>query len=279
MHAAVVERMAMKADLRRAVAAKEFEPYYQPIVELASGQVSGVEALARWRHPERGLVDPAAFIPLAEETGLIVEIGRQIMNQACSDAAVWRFQLGARAPQTISINLSARQIQHPALLEDVTNALRRSGLPASALTLEITESILLEDADAAASTLAALKSLGLRIALDDFGTGYSSLTYLDRFPVDIVKIDKSFIDGLAGAHTAGSPLVTTIVNLGRLLGLGVTAEGIEDPDQVARLQRLGCGQGQGYHFAKPMPVGELVEFLVTGTTRVPSEPATPLIRL
>jgi diguanylate cyclase (GGDEF)-like protein/PAS domain S-box-containing protein len=258
MHAAVVERMAMKADLRRAVQAGEFEPHYQPIVDLVSGQVIGVEALVRWRHPQRGLMAPATFIPLAEETGLIIDIGRHVLTQACLDAAAWQAALGESAPKTVSVNLSARQIQHPDLVDDVAAALSSSGLAASALTLEITESILLEDADAAARTLGALKDLGLSIALDDFGTGYSSLSYLDRFPVDIVKIDKSFIDALAGTGTAGSPLVAAIVNLGNLLGLDVTAEGIEGVDQVARLRQIGCVQGQGYYFARPMAADDLL---------------------
>ncbi|MDQ1446367.1 MAG: hypothetical protein QOI20_2831 [Acidimicrobiaceae bacterium] len=257
MHAAVVERMEVKADLRRAIDAGEFEPHYQPIVELATGRVVGVEALVRWRHPERGLVVPAAFIPMAEETGLIVAIGRGVLDQACADAAMWQRTLGADAPESVSVNLSARQIQHPDLVADVASALRVSGLKPSALTLEITESILIDDADAASRTLARLKGLGVRIALDDFGTGYSSLSYLDRFPVDTVKIDKSFIDSLAGEHPAGSPLVTAIINLGSLLGLDVTAEGIEGGDQAARLTQLGCTHAQGYFFAKPMPAEAL----------------------
>jgi diguanylate cyclase (GGDEF)-like protein/PAS domain S-box-containing protein len=269
MHAAVVERMAVKADLRRAVDAREFHPHYQPIVDLASGRINGVEALVRWSHPERGLLAPATFIPLAEETGLIVEIGRHVLNEACLDAASWRRHLGSMAPKTVSVNLSPRQIQDPALIDDVAAALASSGLPASCLTLEITESILVDDGDAAARTLGGLKALGITIALDDFGTGYSSLSYLDRFPVDIVKIDKSFIDALSGAGTAGSPLVTAIVNLGSLLGLSVTAEGIEDVDQVARLRQIGCARGQGFYFAHPMPADELRDRLTQPAPSLP----------
>jgi diguanylate cyclase (GGDEF)-like protein/PAS domain S-box-containing protein len=271
MHAAVVERMAVKADLRRAIESREFHPYYQPIVDLVSGRVNGVEALVRWSHPERGLLVPATFIPLAEETGLIVEIGRHVLMEACLDAASWRRHLGPAAPQTVSVNLSPRQIQDAGLIDDVATALATSGLPASCLTLEITESILVDDADAAARTLGGLKALGITIALDDFGTGYSSLTYLDRFPVDIVKIDKSFIDALSGAGTAGSPLVTAIVNLGSLLGLAVTAEGIEDVDQVARLRQIGCARGQGYYFAMPMPADELVARLGQPAPSLPEQ--------
>ena len=270
MHAAVVERMAMKADLRRAVEADEFEAHYQPIVELATGRAIGAEALVRWRHPERGLMPPAAFIPLAEETGLIIDIGRRVLRQACADAAEWLRRFGVDAPASVSVNLSARQIQDAALVDDVAGALSASGLPASGLILEITESILLDDAESAARTLAALKGLGVSIALDDFGTGYSSLSYLDRFPVDIVKIDKSFIDGLAGDPGAGSQLVTAIVNLGSLLGLGVTAEGIEWDEQVARLRQMGCVRGQGYLFARPMPAADMTASLAAARVPAPA---------
>ncbi len=266
MHAAVVERMALKADLRRAVAKGEFEPYYQPIVDLDSGTVVGVEALARWNHPERGMVTPDDFIPLAEETGAIVLIGREILRRACADAAAWLVELGDRAPASVSVNLSPRQIQHPDIVADVQSALTDSGLAPSMLTMEITESVLLEETDVVANTLAALKRLGVRIALDDFGTGYSSLSYLDRFPVDVVKIDKSFIDSL-GEGSPPSPLVSAIVNLGAVLGLGVTAEGIEDSHQLARLRKMGCQQGQGYYFARPMTAGQLHLLLAAPASR------------
>ena len=269
MHAAVVERLAVKADLRRAAAAGEFCPHYQPIVDLATGEVVGVEALVRWHHPEHGLIAPAAFIGLAEETGVIIDIGRSLLRQACLDAARWRDDLGDDAPQSMSVNLSPRQIQHPDVVTHVRQALDGAGLDPTALILEVTESVLLEDTDLVAATLGELKSLGVRLALDDFGTGYSSLSYLDRFPVDIVKIDKSFIDSLAAGSTPASPLVSAIVNLGAVLGLGVTAEGIEDGDQLAALRDMGCGQGQGYYFARPLPEQELRELL----TAVSAEPA------
>jgi diguanylate cyclase (GGDEF)-like protein/PAS domain S-box-containing protein len=261
MHAAVVERMAMKADLRRGVQAGEFEAYYQPIVELASGRVTGVEALVRWNHPEKGVVPPLTFIPLAEETGLIVSIGRDVLRQSCHDLAQWQRELGALAPATVSVNLSARQLADPTLLDDVTSALEDACLPPSALTLEVTESVLLSDTDAAASTLQILKRMGVSLALDDFGTGYSSLSHLERFPVDIVKIDKSFVDGLGGAD---SPLVAAIVHLGDMFHLAVTAEGIEDERQLACLQQLGCQRGQGYYFARPLPADQLRAQLAAG---------------
>ena len=271
MHAAVVDRMALKADLRRALDAHEFEPHYQPIVDLASGDIVAVEALVRWRHPQRGLVPPAEFVPLAEETGAIIAIGDAVLRRALADLAMWRRELGNRAPATVSVNLSARQVQYRNLLTDVRSALQDVGLPPSVLTMEITETVLLEDTDAVARTLAALKSLGVRIALDDFGTGYSSLSYLNRFPVDVVKIDKSFIDSLGG-EGAPSPLVDAIVNLGAVLGLGVTAEGIEDAQQLARLRSMGCGQGQGFYFAKPMTADDLSEFLTPISARAPRSP-------
>jgi diguanylate cyclase (GGDEF)-like protein/PAS domain S-box-containing protein len=258
MHGVVVERMALKADLRRAVEAGEFEPYYQPIVDLATGAVSGVEALVRWNHPERGLVSPVAFIGLAEETGLIVEIGRHMLNRACSDLVAWQATLGDRAPLSVSVNLSPRQIQRNDILADVRHALAVSGLSPHCLTMEITEGVLLEETDTVAVTLLELKALGVRIALDDFGTGYSSLSYLNSFPVDIVKIDKTFIDSLANDGSEPSPLVGAIVNLGAMLGLGVTAEGIEDEGQLAGLKAMGCGMGQGFLFAKPMSAADLV---------------------
>jgi diguanylate cyclase (GGDEF)-like protein/PAS domain S-box-containing protein len=257
MHAAVVERMAVKADLRRGVEANEFRPLYQPIVDLVTGQVTGAEALARWYHPTRGVLPPAAFIPLAEETGIIADIGWSILDQACRDAARWRSAYGEGAPSSVSVNLAHQQLKDGGLVERVERILEESGLAAAHLTLEVTETVLLDDADHIASQLAELKALGIRIALDDFGTGYSSLSHLERFPVDIVKIDKSFIDSLAASCERPSPLVGAIVNLGAVLGLGVTAEGIEDKEQLTQLKDMGCGLGQGYYFARPIPEHEL----------------------
>jgi diguanylate cyclase (GGDEF)-like protein/PAS domain S-box-containing protein len=257
MHALVVDRVALKADIRRAIDADEFEPHYQPIVDLASGRVTGVEALVRWRHPDRGLVSPGAFIPMAEETGLIIRIGSHVLHQACADAIRWRQEFGDDAPAHMSVNLSPRQIQDPGVVDDVADALIRSGLPPSALILEITESYLLADTDSAARTLDRLKALGVRIALDDFGTGYSSLTHLDRFPVDVLKIDKSFVDQLATEEGKRTSLVGAIVSLGMMLGIQITAEGIEGPEQLASLRAMGCELGQGFHFARPMDADAL----------------------
>jgi diguanylate cyclase (GGDEF)-like protein/PAS domain S-box-containing protein len=260
MHDAVLERLALKADLRRAVERDEFVPHYQPVIELSTGRIVGAEALARWEHPERGLLVPAAFIDLAEETGLIVPLGRNILRRACADAARWGTTFGD-APK-LSVNLSARQLQHDAIVEDVATILAETGLDPAFLTLEITESVLIADPDAASKVLARLKTLGVTLALDDFGTGYSSLSHLGRFPVDVLKIDRSFVAGMSpvsssvGASDTETALLEAIVGLGQMLHLDVVAEGIERPDQLARLDALGCGLGQGYLFAKPMPDAE-----------------------
>ncbi|MEY2420313.1 MAG: hypothetical protein QOI95_380 [Acidimicrobiaceae bacterium] len=259
MHAVVVDRMALKADMRRALAENEFEPHYQPIVDLETGRITGVEALVRWNHPERGLIAPAAFIPMAEETGLIIPIGSLVLHRACADSAQWLEEFGDRAPQSMSVNLSPRQIQDSSVVADVELALSESGLEPARLILEITESFLLDDTESAATTLARLKRLGVRIALDDFGTGYSSLTHLDRFPVDVLKIDKSFVDALGSDDAERSSLVSAIVNLGMMLGLHVTAEGIEGSAQLASLRSMGCELGQGFLFAKAMDASALRE--------------------
>jgi diguanylate cyclase (GGDEF)-like protein/PAS domain S-box-containing protein len=253
MHDAVIERLAQKADLRRGIEADEFVPHYQPVIELASGRVVGAEALARWQHPERGLLPPSSFIELAEETGLIVPLGRAILRRACLDAARWGAAFGT--DPKLSVNLSAKQLQHESIVEDVAEILAESGLDACRLTLEITESVLIADPDAAARVLGRLKALGITLALDDFGTGYSSLSYLGRFPVDVLKIDRSFVAGMDGEGPGGTEaaLLEAIVGLGQMLQLSVVAEGIESRDQLDRLDALGCGLGQGYLFAKPMP--------------------------
>ena len=253
MHAAAVERIGLKADLRRAVEADEFVPHYQPIVELATGEIVGVEALARWEHPDRGLVPPVAFIGLAEETGLIVDIGGAILRQACRDAAGWG--------TSVSVNVSARQIHTPEFIDEVRAALSDTGLPAESLVLESTESVLIEDADRAAEMIGALRALGVHLALDDFGTGYSSLSYLERFPVDAVKIDKSFVDPLVSDRHGASPLISVILHMAEVLGLVVTAEGIEEQVQFEQLRRMGCQRGQGYLFAKPMPADDFADHL------------------
>ncbi|MCU1350838.1 MAG: putative signaling protein [Acidimicrobiales bacterium] len=263
MHDAALHRLELKEDLRRAIAGAELENHYQAIVDLASGGILGAEALVRWNHPDRGLLLPAEFIALAEETGLITDIGGAVLRQACRDAAGWPV-IDGHVP-TVSVNLSPRQLQQPGIVGEVADALTAAGLDAGRLTLEITESVLIDDPTCAAATLSALKDLGVSIALDDFGTGYSSLSYLARFPVDCLKIDKSFTDALVSPLPSDeASLIDTILAMCRSLKLDVTAEGVEEPQQVARLLTMGCAVGQGFHFARPVPNAALLRSMHVG---------------
>ncbi len=256
-HAA--ERLALETDLRRALERGEFSLHYQPILSLRDGQVLEVEALVRWNHPERGLVPPDMFIPVAEETGLIIALGQWVLEQACRQAAVWRVELGDRAP-IMGVNLSARQFQQPELLTAIGRALRAARLDPSALKLEITESVLMADAQSTVETLQSLKTLGIGLAIDDFGTGYSSLAYLKLFPVDTLKVDRSFVDGL-GEDPQDTAIVHSVVALAKALGLSVTGEGIETDKQRQLLRDLDCERGQGYLFARPCPAADLEPLL------------------
>jgi diguanylate cyclase (GGDEF)-like protein/PAS domain S-box-containing protein len=267
MHEAALARFALKADLERAVEREEFALVYQPIMHLATGRVAGVEALLRWHHPRRGLVGPTEFIPVAEETGLIVRLGRWVLEQACSQALAW--DEATSTPLTMSVNVSARQIQAPGFVDDVARVLASTGLAPARLTLELTESVLMQDVEGTASTLDALKALGIRLAIDDFGTGYSSLTYLDRFPIDELKIDRSFVATMTTGPDQ-SALVRSILKLSETLHLGTVAEGIEQADQLAELKALGAGMGQGYFFAQPLTPEALTAFLA-GSSRIGSE--------
>jgi diguanylate cyclase (GGDEF)-like protein len=248
----VIDHLDLHADLQRAVIHDELVLHYQPIVALGTGEITGVEALLRWNHPRRGMVQPATFIPLAEETGLIVPIGRWVLNQACRQASRWHETHPDRAPLTVTVNVSARQLQQPDFGSDVADALRVSGLQPGALVLEITESVLVQDTAGIAGKLEQLKALGLRIAIDDFGTGYSSLSYLQQFPVDILKIDRSFVSPAGGPKSDTLALVGAIVQLGRTLHLRTVAEGVEDASQLAQMRRIGCDSGQGFLFARPI---------------------------
>jgi diguanylate cyclase (GGDEF)-like protein/PAS domain S-box-containing protein len=252
MHTQLVDRMQLESDLRRALDDGELFLHYQPTIDLASGQIAGAEALARWNHPVRGLVPPTEFIPLAETSGLIQRLGAWVLREACRQAAVWQQANPHRdKPLTLSVNLSGKQLQHAQVVEDVTSALRESGLPAESLVLEMTESILLDDSQTVLNILGQLKQLGARLAIDDFGTGYSSLSYLHRFPVDILKIDRSFVERLSHASD-NAELARTIVRLGQSLQLQTVAEGVEDSAQFLTLRRMGCDIGQGYYFGRPM---------------------------
>jgi EAL domain-containing protein (putative c-di-GMP-specific phosphodiesterase class I) len=239
-------RLHTEAALRRAIENEEFRVYFQPEVAVGSGAIVGLEALVRWEHPDDGLVGPDRFIALAEETGLIVPIGSWVLNEACRLAQGWK----TAAPLALRVNLSARQLAQDDLIDIVGAALERSGMAAEQLCLEVTESVLVEDPDASARTLADLKALGVKIAVDDFGTGYSSLEYLRRFPVDCVKIDRSFVRGIAHS-SEDMAIVNAVIELGHALGLSVTAEGVETAAQLGRLQNNGCDTAQGFLFSRP----------------------------
>jgi diguanylate cyclase (GGDEF)-like protein/PAS domain S-box-containing protein len=254
----LVGRLELVADLRRACVEDEFVLHYQPIVELESRRIVGVEALARWQHPKRGLLQPADFVGLAEETGQIVEIGRWVLREACRQAASWRTQLGCSL--SVSVNVSARQIRQSGLVDDVQAALAASGLTPDALTVEITESALVRRREEMTAILEGVTGTGVRLALDDFGTGYSSLSLLRDLPVRTVKIDHSFVRTI-DAGPAQRAFVQAIVDLAEALQLTVVAEGIERPIQAAALLRIGCVLGQGFHFSRPLPADALGRLL------------------
>jgi diguanylate cyclase (GGDEF)-like protein/PAS domain S-box-containing protein len=260
MNIAVKRRMTLESALRRAVMQKDFMLHYQPQINLETGEIIAVEALVRWKTEDSGTVMPADFIPLAEETGLIIEIGRRVLARACRQAADWQSQLPGL---TLCVNLSVRQLQAPGLLGDVTVALEQSGLPADRLVLEITESVLMEDVDRSIRALYALKALGIRLAIDDFGTGHSSLSYLRQLPVDILKIDRSFVAELRG-DSDGQTIVGVVINLGHSLGLRIVAEGVEDPWQLSALRVAACDEAQGFLLARPLPPERIAELLASG---------------
>ena len=255
MHERALERFALEGELRRGLDRNEFRLEYQPVLELATHRVFAVEALVRWQHPTRGTVMPNDFIPTAEETGLIVPLGRWVLEAACRCAKVLQDSEGAASDLIMSVNLSPRQFHDPNLVGDVAHAIDSAGIDATTLVLEITESMLTADLDATAETLASLKKLGVRFAIDDFGSGYSTLSYLRRFPIDILKLDRGIIGGESGSDTK---LTKALVGLGRTLELATVAEGIERPEQEAELVALGCELGQGFLFARPMSESDLV---------------------
>jgi diguanylate cyclase (GGDEF)-like protein len=251
-HETTVLALRTATELRRGIERGEIVPYYQPMVDLTTGHVVGFEALARWLHPERGLLAPDQFLSMAEETGLIGDIGASILEDALSQYARWRARRLPFAAGSLSVNIGTRQVVDPAFAALVADLLAQTGIPAESLWLEITETALLADAKASTVALRNLRSLGLHLAVDDFGTGYSSLTYLKRFPLEAIKIDRSFVAGL-GLDTEDTTIVEAVVNLGHSFGMAVVAEGLETPLQLSRLRDLGCDRGQGYLFGRPRP--------------------------
>ncbi|QQO17231.1 EAL domain-containing protein [Bradyrhizobium diazoefficiens] len=254
MDARAQARRLLEMDLRAALQRNEFAVYYQPIRDVASDQVVAFEALLRWNHPQRGLISPINFIPLAEETGLILQLGEFVLRRACIDAATWPEEIG------VAVNLSPVQFKNPTLIASVTEALETSGLAARRLELEITESVLLQNSETTLTTLHELRAMGVRISLDDFGTGYSSLSYLRSFPFDKIKIDRSFVSELATREDSMA-IIRAVTGLGRSLGIVTTAEGVENDAQLELLRREGCTQAQGYLFSKPRPASDVASML------------------
>jgi EAL domain-containing protein (putative c-di-GMP-specific phosphodiesterase class I) len=255
MDAQMQERHALERELRKALAANQFELHYQPIVKLADNDIVGFEALVRWRHPERGLIPPGTFIPLAEEIGLIVLIGEWIIRQACAAAVTWPDDL------RVAVNLSPVQFRNPGLLQIIVSALANSGLRPERLELEITETVLLQDGETTLDTLYRLRELGIRIAMDDFGTGYSSLSYLQSFPFDKIKIDRSFVKDIVES-TGSLNIVRAVAALAQGLGITATAEGVETEEQLERIRAEGCEEMQGFLIGMPMPAQDIQrEFL------------------
>jgi predicted signal transduction protein with EAL and GGDEF domain len=254
MDAKMQARRMLELDLRKAVLKQEFEVYYQPLVSLETNRVSGFEALLRWQHPEHGWVSPADFIPLAEDIGLITEIGSWVLHQACTAAATWPEHV------RVAVNLSSMQFKSRTLISDVTSALETSGLPAHRLELEITETVMLQDTEATLATLHRLRDLGVRISMDDFGTGYSSLSYLRKFPFDRIKIDRSFIKDLPVRSGSGA-IVKAITGMSTSLGMSTTAEGVETQEQLTAVRLEGCTEVQGYIFSRPRPASDVAALI------------------
>jgi diguanylate cyclase (GGDEF)-like protein len=261
MDARAQARRILELDLRAALQRDEFEVYYQPIRDVATDSVVAFEALVRWNHSLRGMIAPANFIPLAEETGLIIPLGDWVLRQACVDAAGWSEDI------TVAVNLSPVQFKNPNLILSVKSALQAAGLPAHRLELEITESVLLQNSEATLAVLHELRGFGVRISLDDFGTGYSSLSYLRSFPFDKIKIDRSFVTELA-TRDDSMAIVRAVTGLGKSLGIVTTAEGVETEAQFDLLRREGCTQAQGYLFSKPRPAAEVAAMLSKPRARI-----------
>lgn len=260
MHIRAVTRLQLETDLRFAIERNEFELYYQPIIALETATLDGFEALVRWNHPQRGLVPPNEFIPISESTGLIIPMTVQILHSACTQVVKWQNSIAAGRPLTIAVNLSGKHFGHPGLVEQIKTVISESGIDPSSLKLELTESAVMENAETAILMLKQIKETGVRISIDDFGTGYSSLSYLHRFPIDLLKVDRSFVSAME-ENTENGEIVRTVIALAKALGLKVVAEGIESIHQFHQLRILGCEFGQGYLFSKPLPVADIERLL------------------
>ncbi|HZH29614.1 MAG TPA: EAL domain-containing protein [Pyrinomonadaceae bacterium] len=284
MHTRAVKMLRLENDLRRALERQEFRVHYQPILTLKTGELAGFEALVRWERPDRGMVSPMDFIPLAEETGMIVPLGLWVLEEACAQLREWQMASPANRALTMSVNLSGKQLAHTDVAEQVQDVLSRTNLDARHLKLEITESVVMENAESAAGVLARLRSLGVGLSIDDFGTGYSSLSYLHRFPVNTLKVDRSFVSRMTSGDE-NLEIVRTIVTLARNLGMDVVAEGIETGEQLAQLKALKCEYGQGYFFAKPLDAAGAGELLLARDLNsselkaAPDHPATAVTTL
>lgn len=269
-----IERLELETELRHAISNNQFQVYYQPLIDLRSGRVNEVEALVRWQHPTRGLLLPDTFIGLAEETGLIGPIGQWVLEEACRQGQLWQRERGNNPPLNLNVNLSVRQFQQRELVRDVQRVLSDSGINPGQLTLEITESVALDDAEAAVATMWELKRLGIQLALDDFGTAYSALSYLRHFPVDALKIDRTFVESMNQDH-GNLAIVRAVIAFAKTLNLRVTAEGVENIEQLRQLKDLGCDLGQGYYFATPLPGSDLTLDSSYETGRLISRDAGP----
>jgi EAL domain-containing protein (putative c-di-GMP-specific phosphodiesterase class I) len=260
MRVRIVERLEIENDLRRAIENNELRVYYQVIGSLNTHQVAGFEALVRWQHPEKGLVVPGLFLPIAEETGLIIPIDRWVLREACQQMHAWQNKFPSYSSMTISVNLSSKHLNQPDIVEFIEETLNETGLNGNSLRLEITEHALLENNDNTLSVFNHLQKLGIQIHIDDFGIGYSSLSYLSNFPINALKIDRSFVSALP-EESNNLQILQAIVNLSHRLGVGVIAEGVETETQLAQLKQLGCEYGQGYLLSKPLENKDVVKLL------------------
>ena len=265
MHVRAMNRLQVESELHQAIEKQEFKVFYQPIVSLSKGQITGFEALVRWQHPERGLISPDLFIPIAEETGMILPLGNWVLQESCRQMGEWHDQFHQLAPMQISVNLSGKEFFQTDLVSRINTALYQTSLDPSGLKLEITESVIMDNAETAASMLEQLRALGTQVSIDDFGTGYCSLSYLHTFPLDVLKVDRSFVSRM-GENGTNAEIVRTIVALAHNLGLKVVAEGVETAEDMRQLNELGCEFGQGYYFAKPLPAEDATQLL----TRFPT---------